>query len=148
MVCLGNICRSPMAEGLLRKKVNPEEVEVDSAGTARYHIGQAPDKRMIQTAQRHGIDISGLRGRQFQVDDFDKFTRIYAMDNSNYRNILKLARNSEDKDKADLFTNLINPGENRDVPDPYYGGEEGFEKVYQLLDQCSSALVKRLKKGK
>lgn len=147
MVCLGNICRSPMAEGLLRQKVDPEVVQVDSAGTANYHVGQPPDERMINTARKHGIDISGLRGRQFEAHDFDQFDRIYAMDNSNYNNILKLARDSKDEEKVDFFTNLLYPGENRDVPDPYYGEEDGFEDVYTLLDQCSSELVKILNKG-
>lgn len=147
MVCLGNICRSPMAEGLLREKVNPEEVQVDSAGTADYHIGQPPDERMIETAGNHGIDISGLRGRQFGVGDFDQFDYIFAMDNANYRNIIKLARTAKDTEKVSLITNLLHPGENNDVPDPYYGGKTGFEKVYQLLDRCTSELVKRLKQG-
>ncbi len=146
MVCLGNICRSPMAEGLLKQKVDAQQVNVDSAGTSGYHIDQHPDPRMIATAKNHGVDISTLKGRQFQVEDYDTFDQIFAMDNSNYKNILRLARHNEDRAKVQLITNLCYPGENRDVPDPYFGGPEGFEKVYALLDRCTTVLAKNLAK--
>lgn len=126
MVCLGNICRSPLAEGIL-KKMQPEW-EIDSAGTASYHIGSAPDPRMISTAASHQIDISMLRARQFTAADFDAFDRIYAMDSSNYTNILSLTSSTEDRAKVHMML-----GEEKNVPDPYYGGDEGFENVYQLL---------------
>lgn len=129
MVCLGNICRSPMAEGIMRK-LGGNKVEVDSAGTADYHIGSQPDKRMIATAFKHGIDISTLSAKQFQTDDFDSFDVIFAMDFSNYRNIINLAKDDNDKQKVKMML------ENGNVPDPYYGGNEGFEHVYQLLHEA------------
>ena len=122
MVCLGNICRSPMADGLMRKKVKDHnlDVYVDSAGTANYHVGGAPDKRMTQTAKRKGVDISGLQARQFVVSDFDTFDLIYAMDQSNYDNIIRLARNEHDLNKVQLILELL-PNQNEiEVPDPYY----------------------------
>lgn len=146
MVCLGNICRSPMAEGLLKQKIDAQKVIVDSAGTSGYHIGQPPDPRMITTAKNHEVDISTLKGRQFQVEDFDAFDRIFAMDNSNYKDILSLARHDKDRAKVYLITNLCYPGEDRDVPDPYFGGPEGFEKVYALLDRCTTVLAENLSK--
>ena len=129
MVCLGNICRSPMAEGIMRN-LGGKKVEVDSAGTASYHIGFQPDKRMIATAFDHGIDISNLRARQFQYDDFNSFDLIFAMDSSNYRNIISLAKNDNDKQKVKMILG------NSNVPDPYYGDNEGFEHVYQLLHEA------------
>ena len=135
MVCLGNICRSPMAEGIMRN-LGGNKIEVDSAGTASYHIGLQPDKRMIATAFEHGIDISNLTARQFQADDFDSFDVIFAMDSSNYRNIISLAKDDNDKQKVKMIMN-----NNKDIPDPYYGGDEGFEIVYQLLhDACQNFL--------
>lgn len=126
MVCLGNICRSPLAEGIMRSKLG-KEYFVDSAGTGSWHVGQAPDKRSIAVAKKYGIEISHLRARQFQVKDFDEFDYILAMDSSNYRDILSLARSEEDRMKVRLILH------DQDVPDPYYGGEDGFELVYQLL---------------
>ena len=129
-VCLGNICRSPMAEGIMRH-LAPEHI-VDSAGTSNYHIGHSPDQRMIHTAHTFGIDISNLKARQLTTDDFDQFDRIYVMDKSNYKNALTLAKTKEHQNK--LHYTLEN---NEDVPDPYYGGEEGFASVYKLLlDAC------------
>lgn len=129
MVCLGNICRSPLAEGIMRSKLG-KEYFVDSAGTGSWHVGQAPDKRSIAVAKKYGIEISHLRARQFQVKDFDEFDYILAMDSSNYRDILSLARSEEDWMKVRLILH------DQDVPDPYYGGEDGFELVYQLLDEA------------
>jgi protein-tyrosine phosphatase len=146
MVCLGNICRSPLAHGLLRSKVG-NHITVDSAGTGDWHAGEAPDQRMIRTARKHGVDISDLRARQFTIEDFDRFDRIYAMDQSNYENIVKLARSEQDKLKVQLFLSLTNPEAPADVPDPYFGGDEGFEHVYQLLDNASSLLANELKHG-
>ena len=146
MVCLGNICRSPMAQGVLEKKVQDQQINaaVDSAGTASYHVGESPDHRAIKKAGDHGIDISSYRGRQFSEKDFDQFDQIFAMDYSNYENILSLARNDADRQKVQMILNLIYPGENMSVPDPYYGGEEGFENVYQLLNQACDELIKQL----
>lgn len=146
MVCLGNICRSPMADGLLRKKVvlNQLPIIVDSAGTANYHVGKAPDPRMCETAKSFDCNIDDLRARQFVQADFDNFDLIYVMDSSNYNNVMSLARNDEDRGKVDLLLNETYPGENRNVPDPYYGGEEGFIEVYQLLNEATDRLIQKL----
>lgn len=146
MVCLGNICRSPMADGLLRKKVKDMglNVVVDSAGTSNYHVGEAPDHRMRATAKQLGCPIDDLRARQFSVDDFDAFDLIYAMDASNYSNIIAQARNETDVAKVKLMLNELYPEENRAVPDPYYGGEQGFVDVFNLLDAATDALLKNL----
>ncbi|WP_054850676.1 low molecular weight protein-tyrosine-phosphatase [Olleya sp. ITB9] len=136
MVCLGNICRSPLAEGILKSKLDNTYI-VDSAGTSSYHIGNKPDPRSITTAKKHNIDITKQRARQFTKQDFLDFDIIYAMDNSNYDNILALAENETDKSKVKLILNESFPNKNLDVPDPYYGGNNGFEKVYTLLnDAC------------
>ena len=147
MVCLGNICRSPLAEGLLRDKVQELDVETDSAGTSAYHVGEAPDPRMIKTGRSKGVNISDLRGRQFVVSDFDEFDKIYVMDASNYRNVINLARNDEDKAKVDFILNELHPGSNSEVPDPYYGGDRGFENVYNMLDQATDNILKKLHDG-
>lgn len=147
MVCLGNICRSPLAEGLLRSKVDPSKTKVDSAGTAGYHIGEAPDIRTIKTGRKHGIELSSLQGRQFTTTDFDHFDHIYVMDDSNFRAVLNLARNESDRSKVDFLLNQLNPGSNSEVPDPYYGGEEGFENVFRLLDAATDNLAQKLNNG-
>ena len=147
MVCLGNICRSPLAEGILANKVDGLNVEVDSAGTAAYHVDEAPDHRSIKIARKYGINISGLRGRQFKVSDFDEFDKIYVMDESNFQNVMRLARNETDKQKVDLILNESNPGQNLEVPDPYYGGEMGFENVYKMLDEATSVIVNKIENG-
>ena len=147
MVCLGNICRSPMADGLLRKKVSDHDlaIDVDSAGTGDWHVGQAPDERMRATAKSNGLSIDELRGRQFVQEDYDLFDRIYVMDQSNYENVIKLARSDEDITKVDLFLNLSHPGEDMEVPDPYFGGEEGFQHVYDLIDDATDRLINEFK---
>tara|TARA_Y100000385_G_scaffold234748_1_gene248155 strand:+ start:282 stop:725 length:444 start_codon:yes stop_codon:yes gene_type:complete len=144
MVCLGNICRSPMAEGILRDKISKlsYDIEVDSAGTAAYHIGEAPDSRMIETAMSKGINISDLRARQFCVNDFDVFDKIYAMDASNLSNMQKLARNKSDLDKLDLLLNCKDSFLNKSVPDPYYGGEDGFFNIYDILEESIEFILK------
>jgi len=145
MVCLGNICRSPIAEGILRHKLramNLKNVVTDSAGTIAMHTGEAPDLRMQKTALKNGIDISDLRARQFVVKDFDEFDLIFAMDRSNLKNILTLARNENDKKKVKLILNESFPEEDREVPDPYFGGEEGFQHVFELLDETTDQLIK------
>jgi protein-tyrosine phosphatase len=141
MVCLGNICRSPLAEGVLRHKSAGKNIIIDSAGTAAYHINERPDERSISKGKEYGIDVSNLRGRQFKVSDFEIFDFIFAMDQSNYENIVALAINEEDKSKVKLILNETHPGKNLEVPDPYYGGAQGFEDVYQLLDKACDALI-------
>lgn len=150
MVCLGNICRSPMAEGILRHQLETHEIEgyVDSAGTANYHVGENPDPRAIQKAAKYGIQIKHLIGRQFTDKDFDQFDRIYVMDSSNYQNVIRLARNEEDKKKVYLILEEIYPLQGMSVPDPYYGGDEGFENVYNLLNEACKNICKNLKKNK
>ena len=147
MVCLGNICRSPLADGILRKKILDFglNIEVDSAGTASYHIGDAPDSRMRETARKFGVSIDDLRARQFIVSDFDRFDLIYAMDTSNYSNIISLARNDSDVSKVKLILNESHPGQDLSVPDPYYGGNQGFIDVFELLDEATDVLLKKLK---
>jgi len=144
MVCLGNICRSPLAEGILKSKVDPEKVRVDSAGTGDYHIDDIPDSRSIAVAKRYGLDISNQLGRQFQSEDFDRFDLIYVMDNFNFADVISLARNEEDKRKVHLILNEVFPGENVDIPDPYQGGEQGFENVYKMLEEACGIIATKL----
>ncbi|HEY9184285.1 MAG TPA: low molecular weight protein-tyrosine-phosphatase [Salegentibacter sp.] len=144
MVCLGNICRSPLAEGILKSKIDQDKFHVDSAGTGDYHIDEMPDKRSITVAKKYDLDITDQRGRQFSASDFDNFDHIYVMDNSNYENVISLARNEEDKQKVKLILNEIFPGENVDVPDPYFGGDHGFENVYQMLEEACENIARKL----
>ncbi|MDO6472018.1 low molecular weight protein-tyrosine-phosphatase [Maribacter sp. 1_MG-2023] len=143
MVCLGNICRSPLAEGILKSKVDATKIYVDSAGTGGYHIGNAPDPRSIKVANEHGLDISAQVCRKFTVSDFDSFDLIYAMDKSNYTNIIGLARNNDDVEKVKLILNEISSSD-KEVPDPYYDAEDGFEHVFQMIDQACDSIATRL----
>ena len=143
MVCLGNICRSPLAEGIMRSKLS-EDFTVDSAGTGGWHAGELPDKRSIATAKNRGLDITNQRARQFKKSDFEIFDHIFVMDNSNYKDVLALAPNEEAKSKVKLILNEIFPNENVDVPDPYYGGQEGFENVFDMLDQACEEIARKL----
>ena len=147
MVCLGNICRSPLAEGILRHKAETANlnIRIDSAGTSNYHIGEHPDKRTILNAQRHQIDVSRLCARQFHPDDFDEFDHIFVMDSSNYADVVSLARNEKEKRKVEMILNRVYPNSNMSVPDPYFGGEQGFENVYILLDKACDVIVESLK---
>ena len=145
MVCLGNICRSPLAEGILRSKLPYDDFVVDSAGTSSYHIGSNPDNRSITVGNKYGINISKLMGRQFSVRDFDDFDIIYAMDSANYRDIIHLARTEEDKAKVKMILNEVYPNQNYDVPDPYHGGTHGFENVYKMLDEACDVIAEKLK---
>ncbi len=146
MVCLGNICRSPLAEGILRDKAEKLglDIYIDSAGTSNYHIGEHPDSRTIANARKHGVDVSHLKGRQFTVADFDAFDRIFVMDASNYSDVIALARNEADKNKVEMILNRLHPGSNMPVPDPYFGGEQGFENVFILLEQACDVIAKSL----
>jgi len=144
MVCLGNICRSPLAEGLLASKLPKDKFYIDFAGTGAYHIGKQPDQRSILVAKKHGIDITYQKARQFTALDFEYFDYIFAMDNSNYDNIIDLAKNETHKNKVDMILNHLFPGENVDVPDPYYGLQNGFDMVYEMLDETCTILAKKL----
>jgi len=130
-----------MAEGIMRKKIIARHlpIEVDSAGTSNYHIGEHPDDRAIETADKFGVDISQLRGRQFTNRDFGDFDLIFAMDSSNYRNILQLARSDAEKNKVAHF--LRDGKQNLDVPDPWFGGMEGFTSVFKLIDNACDRIL-------
>ena len=143
MVCLGNICRSPLAEGLLQQYIDPEKVFVDSAGTGGFHIGNAPDVRSIAVAAQHGLDIGKQRCRKLVGTDLDTFDLIYAMDRSNYRDIIALAQSEAQINKVHLLLNEVNL-ETDEVPDPYYGGKDGFETVYQMIDKACKAIAEKL----
>ena len=144
MVCLGNICRSPLAEGILKNKTQNLDVYVDSAGTASYHVGNLPDSRSIEIANKNGIDLTYQRARQFSEKDFDDFDKIYAMDTNNYSNIISLGRNQSDRDKVDVILNELTPKSYDSVPDPYYGAGDGFQIVYNMLDNACDAIVGKL----
>ena len=117
---------------------------VESAGTGGWHVGELPDSRSIDIAKKHGIDITDQRGRKFSEYDFERYDVIYVMDNSNYRDVLKLANSDSEKKKVKLILNEIFPGENVDVPDPYYGGSQGFENVFQMLDDACEKIAQKL----
>lgn len=143
-VCLGNICRSPMAHGIFRDKVLKKglHIEIESAGTSAYHLGEHADKRAIATLRAKGIDIMDLRSREFVASDFDYYDYIFTMDESNQKNLLKIKSN-----KAaipHMIMDLVRPGEHVSVPDPYYGGNMGFENVYQMLDEALEMLIQKL----
>lgn len=143
MVCLGNICRSPLAEGVMRQKAEERnvEIELDSCGTSSYHIGDPPDPRSIENARKNGVDITDLRARQFQKEDFDRFHRIYVMDQSNYKDVIYLADRDDHKEKVKLILNELEPNSNRPVPDPYFGGEDGFQEVFELLNAACDKIL-------
>ena len=144
MVCLGNICRSPLAEGILARKTKHLNVKVDSAGTAAYHIGELPDTRSIEIAKKYNIDLTPQRARQFSRADFDEFDVIYAMDTNNYTHLISLAETKEERDKVRMILNEINPLAYESVPDPYYGGENGFQNVYDMLDKACGKIVQNI----
>lgn len=141
MVCLGNICRSPLAEGILKNKLPMDRFMVDSAGTGGYHIGKPPDHRSVEIANQNGIDISRQSARQFTADDFQKFDKIFVMDSANLQAVKQIALSTEDIDKVSLLI------ENKEVPDPYYGNEEDFKKVFNLIDQACEIHSKLLQKS-
>ncbi len=144
-VCLGNICRSPLAEGIMRDKVKTYglNIDVDSAGTAGWHSGETPDNRGIKIAKSHNIDISRLKARQFSVSDFDEFDFIFAMDESNYSDLQSLARNDTDLEKIKLFTEFAGLEGIYEVPDPYYDGR--FAEVFDLIDNACDNVIKKIK---
>jgi protein-tyrosine phosphatase len=137
-VCTGNICRSPLAEGILREKLRKNNIpaEIDSCGFESFHVGDPPDARAQSVALNHGIDISGHRGRLFTTSDFERFDLIYAMDSSHYSNIMRLCRNDSDRAKVDYILNMLYPGQNLGVQDPWYHDIRAFEKVFVQLDNA------------
>lgn len=144
MVCLGNICRSPLAEGILAHKTQHLDVTVESAGTAGYHIGKLPDERSIEIANKHKIDISNQKARQFSRADFDEFDIIYAMDTNNFAHLTSLAKNQNERDKIRMILNEIKPESFDSVPDPYYGGDNGFQIVYNMLDKACNKIITQI----
>lgn len=144
MVCLGNICRSPLAEGILKSKVDSSKVWVDSAGTGGWHVGELPDSRSIEIARRNQINISDQRCRKFKEDDFEEFDLIYVMDKSNRDDVLNLASNRLHKSKVKLILNELSPETDLEVPDPYYGGDRGFQNVFEMLNDACEQIANRI----
>jgi len=144
MVCLGNICRSPLAEGILQSKLPKKDYIIDSAGTANYHIGAAPDKRSVLIAKKFGIDISQQKCRQITKSDFEYFDYIYVMDTSNYKNVIAIAPNEASKQKVKLILNEVDSTSDLEVPDPYYGEMEYFEHVIHLLDEACTIIANKI----
>jgi protein-tyrosine phosphatase len=141
MVCLGNICRSPLAEGILKHKAQQAGLDwqVDSAGIGGWHAGELPDLRSIAVAQKHGIDITDQRARKFKASDLDTFDLILAMDNENYEDILRHAKTHEQRKKVDMIMNFSRPQRNEIVPDPYYDGR--FQLIFNMLDEACGVIV-------
>ncbi len=147
MVCLGNICRSPMAEGIIRNELNINGInaKVDSAGTAAYHVGEGADPRAQNELRKYNIDISQERAQKFIPAFFNQYDYIFAMDKQNYLDIISQAKSNDEKNKVKMIMNLINPGEDISVPDPYYGGDEGFTNVYKMIKNAGEQLATQLK---
>ena len=144
MVCLGNICRSPLAEGILCNKGKQLNIEVDSAGTSAYHTCKKPDIRSIEIANKYSIDLNQQRARQFSIADFDEFDIIYAMDTNNYAHLISLASSESERNKIRMILNEINPNAYQSVPDPYYGGDNGFQDVYNMLDKACDKIIQNI----
>lgn len=147
MVCLGNICRSPLAEGILSKHLKSLHLphQIDSAGTINFHAGSFPDPRSIQVAADHGIDISQLSARQVSIHDLEKFDFIFAMDRNNYKDLVSMSTREQQK-RIHLFLEYAGLGQ-QDVPDPYYGNKKHFEEVFELLDKASGRVSSKLLKN-
>ena len=145
MVCLGNICRSPLAEGILQAKADDAALhwKVDSAGTANYHVGEPPHASSQKVALQNGINISKQQCRQFKKTDFLEFDKIYVMDRSNYADVKKIAGALWDEQKVDYLLNELHPNRNEEVPDPWYGGYEDFKSVYALIDKTCDCIIKK-----
>lgn len=145
MVCLGNICRSPLAEGILKHKAKKAGLnwQIDSAGTNGYHVGEAPHPLSQKVARLNGIDICDQKARRFVKEDFDCYDKIYAMADDVIDDIRRIAGEKYDQAKADLFLNELHPGKNKSVPDPWYGTEPGYHEVYKLIDEACDAIVRK-----
>ena len=144
MVCLGNICRSPLAEGILWSKGKHLNIEIDSDEKAAHHIGEKADIRSIEIANKYFIDLNQQRARQFSRADFDKFDIIYAMDTNNYAHLISLASTETERNKIRMILNEINPKAYQSVPDPYYGGENGFQDIYNMLDKACDKIIQNI----
>lgn len=144
MVCLGNICRSPLAEGIMRHKIEQRNLdwEIDSAGTSFWHAGEPPDIRSIEIAQKMGINISNQRARQFEPKDFERFDLILVMDSSNYQDVIRQTYKEEQKEKVELIMNFVRPGYNQNVPDPYLNNE-GFAEVFDMLERACEKIIEQ-----
>lgn len=148
-VCLGNICRSPTAEGVFRKLVAEAnlaaQIAADSAGTHAYHIGDPPDRRAQQAAARRGIDLSGLRGRQATHRDFTEFDYVLAMDEENFANLRAICPGGQEH-KLRLFLEFAPARREREVPDPYFGGEAGFDRVLDMIEEAAQGLIEHIRR--
>ncbi|MFI5171344.1 MAG: low molecular weight protein-tyrosine-phosphatase [Chitinophagales bacterium] len=146
MVCLGNICRSPLAEGILRNKINKHGLDwvVQSAGTGSWHLNEAPDPRSQRIAKKYGIDISKQRAQKFSPYHLEQFDLIFTMDSSNYNDVIYQTKSEEEKKKIELIMNLVEPGKNIAIPDPYYD-EDLYEEVYRMLDKACDAIINKYK---
>jgi len=149
MVCLGNICRSPIAEGVLKHKAQEQGLDwiVDSAGTESYHVGEAPHRFSQKICKAHGIDISGQRARKFTAQDFDRYDKIYALADDVYDEIRRIGGKNADMNKVNLLLNELHDNCNISVPDPWYGGEEGYLPVYEMIEQACDAIVQKYGKS-
>lgn len=135
MVCLGNICRSPLAEGILKSKLPSPSFFIDSAGTSGFHSGSSPDPRSIAVAKKNSMDISQQKSRPFRAYDLEEFDHIFVMDNANLHDVLRHVQNEEEKQKVKLILDYPN-AKVKEVPDPYYGGKDGFDYVFNLLEEA------------
>jgi low molecular weight protein-tyrosine phosphatase len=145
MVCLGNICRSPLAEGILQEKAWKYGLNwsIESAGTNGYHTGEPPHYLSVKVAKHNGIDISKQRSRRFTAEDFDRYDRIYAMAADVVDEMKRISKAKFDPQKVEIFLNEVYPGENRDVPDPWYGPEPGYHEVYEIISEACDHIVKK-----
>jgi protein-tyrosine phosphatase len=149
MVCLGNICRSPLAEGILQHKANALKLnwQVDSAGTAGYHVGEAPHRLSQKVAKQNGIDISQQQCRQFVKEDMLYYDLIYVMDTSNYNDVKNISKELWNEQKVDLLLNELYLGENKNVPDPWYGNEDGYHTVFEMIDRACEKIIEKYNIG-
>ncbi|MFN5136522.1 MAG: low molecular weight protein-tyrosine-phosphatase [Chitinophagaceae bacterium] len=145
MVCLGNICRSPLAEGILQHKAWQAGLQwsVESAGTGNWHIGEPPHHLSTKVAKLNGVDISKQRARQFVKEDFLNYDFIYVMDSSNFNDVKRMSGKLFDETKIDLLLNTLHPGENRSVPDPWFGEEDGYHEVFTMLDKACEQIIQK-----
>ncbi len=143
MVCLGNICRSPLAEGILKSKLS-DDFLVDSAGTISMHKGESPDKRAVKTSANHGIDISAQKSRPITISDLENFDIIYCMDLKNFKDVISMTKSEEQRQKVHLFLEVAGHSQNTEVPDPYWGDMNDFEHVFQLLDLACNTISHHL----